>query len=237
MIRLHTFSRLAQGLLQGSASWSARTALVTAALANLATGCEKPAAEPVASAPSTKPTTSAIALLPSAPPLSSSQMGTLPPSHPPIGTEAPMLAKPNEAATSELAWTAPKRWLSVANPNSMRIATLKIPKAGSDAEDAELSVSQAGGALEDNITRWEKQFEGAPKAKRSEKKVGDLSVTLVEIEGTYSGMGGAAKPGTMMLAAIVATSMPHFFKLTGSKATVQAARKEFDEFVASIKKK
>jgi hypothetical protein len=151
-----------------------------------------------------------------------------------------MLAKPGEGAvSSDLTWTVPKRWTVAANPSTFRIATYKVPHAPKDADDAEVSVSQAGGSLNDNIERWEKQFEGAPKAKRSEKTVAGLKITIVDIRGTYlGGMGGAPKKeGMVMLAAIIPTETPHFFKLTGTEATVKAAEPDFNELVASMKKR
>jgi hypothetical protein len=169
--------------------------------------------------------------------------GTLPPGHPPTnGATAPMNSAPSAGATSPLSWTAPARWKSAPNPNSMRIATYKIPRAAGDTEDAELSVTQAGGSIDQNIERWVDQF--GPEAKkntvRESRKVGAYETTFVSIQGTYAGgMGGGASLSNWALAgAIVATpDMPHFFKLTGPEKTVKAARAELEALVASLKTK
>lgn len=157
--------------------------------------------------------------------------------------------KPTMAATppapSDLTWDTPKTWEKVENPSTMRKATYRIPKVAGDTEDAEMSVSQAGGSVEANVTRWTGQFEKAKDdaTKRFEKKVGDFNVTVVEIHGTFagSGMPGAPaagpKPNYAMLAAIVNTSTPHFFKITGPEKTVTAARADFDKMVDSFKAK
>lgn len=166
---------------------------------------------------------------------------------------APMYAPPGTAVAGSsgvvtptgeaaLAWDMPSTWSSQPNPNTMRKATYKIPRGPSDAEDAECAVSQAGGALDDNIKRWEQQFEGGPTAKRTERKIAGLTVTIVEIQGTFlgSGMGPAGtakKAGTTMLAAIVATEPAHFFKLVGPTNTVSLAKPDFDKLLNSIKKK
>jgi hypothetical protein len=126
----------------------------------------------------------------------------------------------------------------------MRKATYKIPKVEDDAEDAELSVSQAGGGVDANIKRWSSQFDGSPEMKVSHRDVGSLSVTVVEGHGTFNGGGmpggpaAAPKRGWALLAAIVESAEPpYFFKLTGPDKTVKAARADFDAFVASFKGK
>ncbi len=74
------------------------------------------------------------------------------------------------------------------------------------------------------------------RAKRETKKIAGLEVTLVEVDGAYSGMGTKAEGGMALLGAIVATpDLPHFFKITGPKRTVQAARADLDALLASLK--
>jgi hypothetical protein len=145
------------------------------------------------------------------------------------------------ATPGEVAWTTPGAWSTVPNPNSMRKATYKVPRTTGDTEDAELAVSQAGGDLDANITRWEGQFEGGPKAKKTDVTVDGLKVIVVEIEGAFlgAGMGGPAggkKTGFKMLAAIApGASASTFFKLVGPLKTVNAARVDFDGMVKSFK--
>ena len=156
-------------------------------------------------------------------------------------------------SSEALSWTKPDAWEDISTPNPMRKATYRIkaasPAAGkadagnaSSDEDAELSVSQAGGDLGANIQRWAGQFKDSPTPRQSDKTVGALKVTIVEIEGTYSGMSTPGKDpepraGYALLAAIVdVPDAPYFFKLTGPKKTVDAARTDFDKLVASFKK-
>ncbi len=147
------------------------------------------------------------------------------------------------AGPEEIGYEAPKAWQSVPNPNQMRKATFKVPRAAGDAEDAELAVSAATGGLDQNIERWSGQF-GNAKATREDRKPNSLKVTVVELKGTFASgggmMGGAsvAKPGYMLLGAIVdGGDRLHFFKLTGPEKTVTAAKKDFDAFVASFRAK
>lgn len=104
-----------------------------------------------------------------------------------------------------------------------------------------------GGAVEPNIARWIGQFtqpdgsDTAQRAKRSEIQVQGMSVSLVEATGNYGGgMGapGAAPSGVsdaMLLGAIaVGPKGPVFFKFTGPRAAVTAARPAFDALIQSL---
>ena len=164
----------------------------------------------------------------------------MPPGHPDIGNPmgAPAAAAPSAAASS-LNWKAPPRWKEAPNTSSMRLATYKIP--GPDGE-AELSVTQVGGSIEANATRWIGQFDSTAQrtAKQSTKKIAGFDVTFVEVQGTYSGgMSGDGGGANMaLLGAIVATpGMPYFFKITGPAKTVVAARPELDQLLASLSPK
>jgi hypothetical protein len=175
--------------------------------------------------------------------------GELPPGHPPIDPGIDPAIDPGAHAQGDfaapaqpsLSWTAPPRWQKVPNPSTMRLATYRVPHEPGDDEDPELSVSQAGGAIDANAARWVGQFdpEGKKTAKQTVRKVGDLEITIVEVEGTFSGAMGRERgdePGWALLGAIVATpGMPHFFKLTGPAKSVKAARVEFDSLIASLK--
>ncbi len=161
----------------------------------------------------------------------------LPTGHPPIDDSMPVAAA---TAESSLAWKTPALWQSVPNTSSMRLATLRIPHADGDAEDAEVSITQAGGSIDANAQRWIEQFdaEGQKTAKRSVRKVGGLEITIVEVEGTYSGGMGRERreeTGWALVGAIIATpGMPHFIKLTGPAKTVKAARQDFDAMIGSL---
>jgi hypothetical protein len=122
----------------------------------------------------------------------------------------------------------------------MRKATLRIPKAAGDAEDAELSVSDAGGSKEANIARWANQFGKGEPSKKEERTVNGLNVTVVEVKGSYAGMGGGPKKENYMLLGAMVEGAPlqfHFFKMVGPEKTVTAAQKDFDAFVGSFRAK
>jgi hypothetical protein len=165
---------------------------------------------------------------------------SLPPGHPPMGTAPPAASIEPPAQASSLSWKAPARWESVKSASSMRLATFRVPRTAGDNDDAELSIMQAGGSVDANVERWIGQFDAAGQktAKRSNRRVGTLDVTIVEVQGTYSGGMGpnaSSAAGWALYGAIVSTpDMPHFFKLTGPAKTVASARAEFDALIASL---
>ncbi|WP_281318513.1 hypothetical protein [Polyangium sp. y55x31] len=165
----------------------------------------------------------------------------------PTGSASPGAAAPQRKGPTDVAYDVPEGWQKVENPSPMRKATFKIPRAEGDSEDAEMSVTQAGGTIDQNVQRWSGQFERGKDdtTSRQDRKVGELSVTVVEIHGTFSGgmgMPGAApagpKPKWALLGAIVETDGAlTFFKLTGPEKTVTAAKPAFDKFVESLRAK
>jgi hypothetical protein len=115
---------------------------------------------------------------------------------------------------------------------------------------AELGVfyfgADQGGTVEANMTRWVGQFTQADgsetKAKRSERKVKSIDVSLVEATGMFAGgmgMPGApqptAQPDAMLLGAIAKGPQGSvFFKLTGPRAELEQARSAFDGLIDSL---
>jgi hypothetical protein len=153
---------------------------------------------------------------------------------------APAKPSPPPGAT-DVTWDPPASWTKADKPGPMRKATYTVPRAPGDAEDGELSVSQAGGTVDQNVARWAGQLERRPEdAKRISRTVNGLRVTVVEIHGDYAGMtmpgapASTKKPGWALLGAIVETSPPTFFKLTGPDKTLMLARPDFDKLVESL---
>jgi hypothetical protein len=149
------------------------------------------------------------------------------------------------ASAGGIAWTMPACWTAGAG-SSMRVATYAVP-AAKEAEKGECAVfffgPGQGGGVEDNVARWGKQFEGAPKPTQTTATVAGLRVTRAEVAGTYLAPGGpmmqstGKKTGYRLLGAIVeAPGGNVFFKLTGPATTIAAAKGDFETLVASIRK-
>ncbi len=174
------------------------------------------------------------------------QMPPMPPGHEQMtGTlEAPPTGSPTAAAG--IAWTTPKRW-TISTDRPMRVATYVIPAAAGDAAGAECGVfyfgPNQGGSVEDNIQRWVGQFSNAGPAERSARDLHGFKVSMVQVAGTYLSPAGpmmqstGTRPGYALLGAIVAAPQGSvYFKLTGPKKTVDAAKGDFDALLSSIKK-
>ena len=151
----------------------------------------------------------------------------------------------------DLSAVPPTGWEQLIPSSSMRLAEFRIPGEPAENEDATLAVfyfvKGQGGTVEQNIDRWYGQFEQPDgsstrqRARRWQDNVYGMSVTMVDISGTFStGMGtgsGFSEPavGYRMLGAIVESENGrYFFKLVGPDATVTHWRESFSAFVSSI---
>ena len=150
-----------------------------------------------------------------------------------------------------LGFTAPSGWKPVPTTSSMRVGQFAIPKTTGDSQDAEIVVyyfGGSGGTIEANIERWIGQMQqpdGKPSAgvaQKSKRTINGLSVSLVDVSGTYIAemMPGAAErhnnPNFRLRAAVVETpNGPYYIKLTGPAKTVAAADKAFEQFLSSLK--
>ncbi|MFO0756128.1 MAG: hypothetical protein U0359_06535 [Byssovorax sp.] len=163
--------------------------------------------------------------------------GAVPPSRSAETSKPAPAPKPG----ADITWDAPPSFIKADNPSPMRKATYKVIHAEGDSEDGDLSISSAGGTVELNVARWKAQFEKSGEPNLENRKVGDLDVTVVGLEGTFSGgMPGAApsapKPGFALLGAIVKTPGGlFFFKLTGPRKTIVGVRPDFDKLIASVR--
>ncbi len=153
-------------------------------------------------------------------------------------------------AVAGLTYTAPAGWTTVPTSSSMRVAQFTLPREKGDTEPAELVVyyfGGSGGSVEANIERWLAQMQqpdgrpSKPLATRESRTVNGLSVSLVDVSGTYvaeTAPGSAERhnsPNFRLRAGVVQTpGGPYFIKLTGPAKTVAAQSQAFDRFVASL---
>lgn len=181
------------------------------------------------------------------------QKSPLPPGHPPTGGSPPARPGPaapgNSASSSALTWTAPAGWTQETPSSSMRRAQYRIPGPGGAGEFVVFYFGPGqGGDAKSNVARWAGQFrrpDGSPvsnEVKTRDIKVGDISVMLVEITGTYvGGMGGLPtggdRPNYMLLGAIAkGPDAEWFFRATGPRTTLEPQRAAFEQMVRSIRR-
>jgi hypothetical protein len=155
------------------------------------------------------------------------------------------------ASLATLTFSAPAGWKPVATSSSMRVAQFALPRAAGDTADADLVVyyfGGSGGTVAANIDRWLGQMQqpdGTPSAaaaRRDTRTINGLTVTLVDVSGTYVAEmtpGAAARhhsPNFRLRAAVIETANgPYFVKLTGPSRTIAAAERSFEQFLASLK--
>jgi hypothetical protein len=151
-----------------------------------------------------------------------------------------------------LTFTTPQGWQQEKPASSMRVAELMLPRAPGDAEDGQLIIyyfgAGQGGTVEANIDRWIGQMqqpdgkESKAVAKRETRTVNGLSVSLLDVAGTYTAemAPGSAehhnKPHFRMRAGVVETpNGPYFIKLTGPEKTIAKWDQAFNQFIGSLK--
>ena len=153
-------------------------------------------------------------------------------------------AKP---ASGTLTWKDPPAWKRNPPANPMRVAEYVVPKIAPDTEEPECVVNTfgagQGGTVDANIDRWVRQFDpdSASNLEKRGKDVAGMKVTIVELAGTYRGMGMPGGPqtgpkkGYRMIAAIVESPKGmFFFKMTGPEASVREARAPFEAMLDSL---
>jgi len=147
-----------------------------------------------------------------------------------------------------LTFQVPAAWKSNPPSSNMRRAELKVAAVEPDKEPAELVVFAfpgGAGTVEANVKRWQSQFkdaDGNPPRIESKTVPGkNVEVTRVETAGHYfpSPFPGRPKepdrPNYRLLGAIVQTGdTGYFLKMIGPDKTMQAARADFDQMIASM---
>ena len=179
---------------------------------------------------------------------------TLPPGHPPVGKGEPAPPIPGPppgsgSGSQGLTWAAPSGWTKETLSSPMRRAQYRVPGPGGPGECVVFYFGPGqGGDAKTNAARWASQFrrsDGEPVGDgytMRETKVGDLSVFLVEVTGTYvGGMGGRPvgpeRPSYMLLGAIAdGPDAKWFFRAIGPRATLEAQRSAFDRMIRSLKR-
>ncbi len=193
-------------------------------------------------APAPTKSTPAPAATPAATPATKTPASTPAPA-PAAPAAALGAADPGTVSVGGVAMTVPKGWKQVPPANQMRLAEIQVPDESGDVmKVCTVAISTAGGDIPSNVARWAGQMKDAsgqtPKADIATKTVGGLNVSLVEISGTYSGMGEAApRPDWTLRGAIVETpSGLLFVKMTGPASTMKASAAGWGNLVDSIRK-
>lgn len=149
---------------------------------------------------------------------------------------APQTASVAQTAP-QFQWETPAGWQMLA-PKPMRDINLAV---GDQTECFVSALSASAGGLAANVNRWRQQMGLAPESEETIAALPSIEVmgysgTLVEIEGTYSGMRGDQNAeGYKMLAAFVpAGDRTVTIKMIGPADEVGAERDNFGLFAQSL---
>ncbi len=167
---------------------------------------------------------------------------------------APPRQASQASATGDVKFQPPAAWVTEPTTSNMRVAQYRLPRAEGDTEDASLIVyyfgQGQGGSAQANLDRWIGQMEqpggGSSKdvAKTEKMTVNGLSVTLLDVAGTYTaemtpGSGSQQnKPRSRMRAGVIETPKgAYFVKLVGPEKTIARWDTDFISFVKSFEYK
>jgi hypothetical protein len=138
-------------------------------------------------------------------------------------------------------WVTPPGWKQ-APEGGMRVGSFSVEgKAGLDC-----GITIANGALEANVNRWRKQMglaEVTPEAiaQLPTRLLLGGNAVVVELAGTYAGMGGVQQKDAKLVGVIYQLDMGEraaaavFVKMTGPAAAIDAERKNFDALCDSMR--
>ena len=155
-------------------------------------------------------------------------------------------AKGTEVDLDGIKATTPPDWKKEEPSNNFRWMQFRVPHAKGDTDDAELAISKGlGGGADANVARWKGSFKPpAGKGIDDVAKVGDIEIggrkaTYLDVSGTYS-VPFAPKPDSrpdyrMLAVYYDGKDNVYTFKLVGPAATVDAAKKGFDEWLKAFK--
>ena len=147
-----------------------------------------------------------------------------------------------ELAESKLRFAIPAAWKKVPPPTNMIEAEFQIPKSGKDEFDGRLTLMASGGSMDDNLKRWEGEFEeGTLRDSKDESlMLAGKKATWIERSGVWHGtrFSPAAPRKNYRLVVVVlplSDDRSFFIKLTGPQETIAAHEAEFRAFVNSAK--
>lgn len=157
------------------------------------------------------------------------------------GPAAPAAGESRVATFGEFKAPKPATWLWQPTQGRQFVIAEYIVPGRDGADQARITVSQAGGTLNSNIARWVGQFRsssGEPVEPALETvQAAGMKITLVEIAGEYAGMSGAYTPDQLFMTAVLPTEPQQtFIKFVGPSKTVEANRKEFRAMIEGLER-
>lgn len=144
-----------------------------------------------------------------------------------------------------IAWTLPSGWVDKGDSERMRVGSF-LPAGNPEADCSIVLLPGQAGGLEANVNRWRHQLGASELPVAEIMKLPPCTLLgaqgiLVDVTGTYAGMGDAApRPDYALLGAISQfqagkTPVMIFVKMVGPRALVEAERQSFLSLCDSIR--
>ena len=140
---------------------------------------------------------------------------------------------------SGISFTVPAGWKKVEVKGNIPEGEYALPRTEGDEHDGRLTLMGSGGGLEQNITRWQGEFNGADEPKIEKIKIDGVEATLVDIRGEWKGTSfrpiSPPRPEHRLVAVFVPMKGRNDFyiKLTGPKATLAKWDEDVQKFLKS----
>jgi len=167
---------------------------------------------------------------------SATRFGGSPP--PPAASQAPPPSPRDASAENPFRFVLPEGWEELP-PTSMRLVNLR-PAGDPSAECSLVVLGGDGGGLTANVNRWRDQMGLGPLSDEEVERLPRTILlgqpaTLIDLQGSYSGMTDEARSDYGMLGAVLVTQgFTLFLKMTGPATLVQQERANFERFYASL---
>jgi hypothetical protein len=152
----------------------------------------------------------------------------------PIAVGQDVLSRPNDAEARTLSYALPAGWREDPTPRTARVATVVLD----DGSATELAITRfpgdVGGELA-NVNRWRAQLGPPSVASTNSEDVSDMmigggSVRLYRL----SGPDESGEALGMLVAFVQHAGHTWFFKMTGPRASLDAQRALFEQFLESV---
>jgi len=146
--------------------------------------------------------------------------------------------EPWEKTAGGFRFTIPPGWIENRPSSDFIQAEFTIP---GPAGDSRLTLSSAGGTVDENIDRWINQFHLAPgdAPEIDDLEIDGIAAQFVDVRGTYRGGFGAdagSRAGWRLLGVVIPLgARSYFLKLTGPRQSVAETYEPFRELAKTAR--
>lgn len=173
----------------------------------------------------------------------------LPAGHPPMLPQGhpPMTATPGSPAAQPAAitWKVPDPWKETPSASSMRLAQFDVPGTWTDGGNVQCVLfTPMGGGVQGNLDRWKGMVGGGKsEAKVTSTEQNGLKISRIEVRGSYAET--MSKPphssdDALFVGVVIDAGLGELVytvKFVGPASVIETERPNFDQFIASFRKK